>query len=164
MRLSRQKAVRHWETCLHEAAHADVAEGVGMVVRCARVWDPSSMPPSYTAFMPAEVGLEKSGMVLAAGRLAEELWGVEGPPPLREDLDGGYGCAGDFRGLAVRLEDGDDSPEDAWLRCSLAVKAYWEGTGGEARVKAIARRLSLRGGLLGSEVEAVRREGSYDGT
>jgi hypothetical protein len=135
-----------------------VGEEARLGVRYARVWSWNESPPSYTAWGPIKADMARVGMVMAAGRLAEELWGIDGPPPLQGNLDGGCGCAGDFCALAVRLTDEDDSPALAWLKGSLAVKAYWERTGGRDRVLAIARQLSLKGRLLGSEIEAIREK------
>ena len=156
-KLEQYLARRHWDLCLHEAAHAVMetrdGQGVSMVTVVTQPGDPCCGKAVYGGGEPP-----LSGTV--AGDLAERLWGLSGYYPLGHMLNG---ASGDFASVALleSLRRGSNTISREDRRAAAPV---WQEEDRklesrfvldptlELQVKAVARALSLRGTLDGGEV------------
>jgi hypothetical protein len=155
--LEEDAARRHWDTCLHEAAHAvmDTRDGHGVSLAEIATW-----PSVFKQGSVTPLGGEPLLSSLVAGNLAQRLWGVGKYCGLGLR---GNGAVGDF-GAVARLESRKRGSERiSWEGRKAAMQVWQEEDRKlesrilldptlELQVKAVARALSLRGILDGGEV------------
>jgi len=156
-------ARRHWDTCLHEAAHAVMATRDGPGVSSVTV---ASQPGGLEDGDGVCIGGEPLLPSLVAGNLAERMWGVYGYSRLGHLLNG---AAGDFRTAAL-LESRKRGSETISEEDRRAAMRTWQAEDRKLRsrilrdptleiqVKAVARTLSFRGTLDGDEVRRIMEE------
>jgi hypothetical protein len=161
--LEEDAARRHWDTCLHEAAHAvmDTRDGHGVSLAEIAVWSSVFGRGSVT---PLDGKPLLSSLV--AGNLAERLWGVGKYFQLGLR---GNGAVGDF-GAVARLEsrkrgseriswEGRRAAMQVWQEEERKLESrYQRDPTFELQVKAVAKALSLRGILDGGEVRKSMEE------
>jgi hypothetical protein len=154
-------ALRHWGTCLHEAAHAvmHTRDGHGVSLADIAVWSSDVGGRGEVVY----VGDEPLLSSLVAGYLAQRLWGLSdyyqsGRMRIR--------ATGDFHSLA-RLESRKRAGEKVTMEDRKAAMRVWQAEYRklksrilrdptfELQIKAVARALSLHGMLDGDEVRRV---------
>ena len=157
-------ALRHWGTCLHEAAHAvmHTRDGHGVSLADIAVWSSDVGGRGEVVY----VGDEPLLSSLVAGYLAQRLWGLSdyyqsGRMRIRE--------TGDFHSLA-RLESRKRAGEKVTMEDRKAAMRVWQAEYRklksrikqdrtfEVQIKAVAKALSLRGTLCGDEVRETMDE------
>ena len=156
-------ARRHWDTCLHEAAHAvmDTRDGHGVSMAEIATW-----PSVFERGRVTALGGEPLLSSLVAGNLAQRLWGVGKYCQLGRR---GNGAAGDFGAVALLESRKRGSETISWEDRRAAMQAWREEDRKlesrilldptlELQVKAVARALSLRGTLDGGEVRRAMEE------
>jgi len=156
-------ARKHWDTCLHEAAHAVMETRDGPGVSRVTV---ASQPGGLEDGDGVCIGSEPLLSSLVAGNLAERMWGVYGYSRLGHLLNG---AAGDFRTVAL-LESRKRGSETISKDDRRAAMRTWRAEDRklksrfirdptlELQVRAVARALSLRGTLDGGEVRRIMEE------
>ncbi|MBZ5669226.1 MAG: hypothetical protein LAO04_05805 [Acidobacteriia bacterium] len=156
-------ARRHWDTCLHEAAHAvmDTRDGHGVSMAEIATW-PSVFERGRVTCLGGKPLLSS----LVAGNLAQRLWGVGKYCRLGRR---GNGAAGDFGAVAL-LEARKRGSETISKEDRKAAMQAWQEEDRklesrilldptlELQIKAVAKALSLRGMLDGGEVRRVMEE------
>jgi hypothetical protein len=163
LRHEKYAARRHWDTCLHEAAHAVMetrdGQGVSMV---AVAGQPGDLEDGEGVCIVNEPLLSS----LVAGNLAERLWGVGWYYRLGRMWNG---AVGDFVTVAL-LESRKRGSERISVEDRRAAMRTWQAEDRklksrivrdptlELQVKAVARALSLRGTLDGGEVRKAMEE------
>jgi len=163
LRLREHDARRHWDTCLHEAAHAvmETRDGPG-VSRVAVAGQPGELEDGDGVCIGSGPLLSS----LVAGNLAERLWGVGWYCRLGRMWNG---AVGDFRTVAL-LECRKRGSERVSVEDRRAATRTWRAEDRKLRsrilrdpalelqIKAVARALSLRGTLDGVEVRRAMEE------
>jgi len=165
-------ARRHWDTCLHEAAHAVMYTRDGHGVSMA---DIATWPSVFERGSVTRLGGKPLLSSLVAGNLAQRLWGVGKYCQLGRR---GNGAVGDFRTVALLESRKRGSEKISWEDHKAAMQVWQEEDRKlesrfmldptlELQIKAVAKALSLRGMLDGDEVrrvmdEALRACGSPD--
>jgi hypothetical protein len=156
-------ARRHWNTCLHEAAHAVMHTRDGHGVSMAEI---ATWPSVFERGRVTCLGGEPLLSSLVAGNLAQRLWGVGKHCRLGRR---GNGAAGDF-GTVALLESRKRGSEGVSWEGRKAAMQVWQEEGRklasrfmldptfELQIKAVAKALSLRGILDGGEVRRVMEE------
>jgi hypothetical protein len=156
-------ARRHWNTSVHEAAHAVMHTRDGHGVSTAEV---ETWPFLFEQGSVAYLGGKPLLSSLVAGNLAERLWGVG---KYRRLGRRGNGAAGDFRTVAL-LESRKGGSERISREGRKAAMQVWQEEDRklasrfmldptfELQIKAVAKALSLRGILDGDEVRSIREE------
>jgi hypothetical protein len=156
-------ARRHWNTCLHEAAHAVMHTRDGHGVSTAEVEDwPFLSEQGSVAYLGGKPLLSS----LVAGNLAERLWGVGKYRPLGRR---GNMAAGDFRTVALLESRKRGSERISWEGRKAAAQVWQEEDRKlesrilrdptlELQVRGVAKALSLRGVLDGGEVRRAMEE------
>jgi hypothetical protein len=156
-------ACRHWDTCLHEAAHAvmDTRDGQGVSMAELAAW-PSVFERGSVTRLDGEPLLSS----LVAGNLAQRLWGVGKYCRLGRR---GNGAVGDFGAVALLESRKRGSERISWEDRKAAMQV-WQEEGRkldsrilldptlELQIKAVAKALSLRGILDGGEVRRTMEE------
>ena len=150
-------ARRHWDTCLHEAAHAvmDTRDGHGVSMAEIATWSSVFERGSVT-----RLGGKPLLSSLVAGNLAQRLWGVGKYCQLGRR---GNGAAGDFGTVALLESRKRGSERISWEDRKAAMEVWQEEDRKlesrfmldptlELQIKAVAKALSLRGMLDGDEV------------
>jgi hypothetical protein len=156
-------ARKHWDTCLHEAAHAVMETRDGPGVSSVTV---ASQPGGLENGDGVCIGGKPLLPSLVAGNLAERMWGVYGYSRLGHMLNG---AGGDFRTVALlesrKRGSGTISKEDrraamrTWRAEDRKLKSrFIRDPTLELQVKAVARALSLRGTLDGGEVRKTMED------
>jgi hypothetical protein len=156
-------ARRHWDTCLHEAAHAVIHTRDRHGVRTAEVEDWPSLHEQGSVVYIGDGPLLSS---LVAGNLAQRLWGVG---KYRRLGRRGNGAAGDFRTVALLESRKRGSERISWEGRRAAAQVWQEEDRKleyrimrdptlELQIKAVAKALSLRGTLDGREVRRAMEE------
>jgi hypothetical protein len=156
-------ARRHWDTCLHEAAHAvmDTRDGRGVSMAEIATW-PSVFKRGSVTCLDGKPLLSS----LVAGNLAQRLWGVGKYCQLGRR---GNGAAGDFGTVALLESRKRGSERISWEDHKAAMRVWQEEDRRlesrfmldptlELQIKAVAKALSLRGILDGDEVRRVMDE------
>jgi hypothetical protein len=157
-------ALRHWGTCLHEAAHAvmHTRDGHGVSLADIAVWSSDVGGRGEVVY----VGDEPLLSSLVAGYLAQRLWGLSdyyqsGRMRIR--------ATGDFHSLP-RLESRKRAGEKVTMEDRKAAMRVWQAEYRklksrilrdptfELQIKAVARALSLHGMLDGDEVRRAMDE------
>ena len=156
-------ARKHWDTCLHEAAHAVMDTRDGHGVRMVTV---ATGPFDSSDGEVLPLGGEPLLSSLVAGNLAERLWGVDTYYRLGRM---GNGAWGDFRTVA-RLESRKRGSDRISKEDRGAAMKVWQAEDRklksrivrdptlELQIKEVARALSLRGTLDGEEVRRIMDE------
>jgi len=156
-------ARRHWNTCLHEAAHAVMHTRDGHGVSMAEI---ATWPSVFERGRVTCLGGEPLLSSLVAGNLAQRLWGVGKYCQLGRR---GNGAAGDF-GTVALLESRKRGSERVSWEDRKAAMQVWQEEGRklesrimrdptlELQIKAVAKALSLRGILDGGEVRRIMEE------
>jgi hypothetical protein len=156
-------AHKHWNTCLHEAAHAvmHTRDRHGVSMAEVETWPFLSVQGSV-----AYLGDQPLMSSLVAGNLAQRLWGVCKYCQLGHR---GNGAWGDLRTVA-RLEARKRGSETISWEDRMAAMQVWREEDRklesrfmldptfELQVKAVAKALSLRGTLDGGEVRETMAE------
>jgi hypothetical protein len=156
-------ARRHWDTCLHEAAHAvmDTRDGHGVSMAEIATW-PSVFERGRVTCLGGKPLLSS----LVAGNLAQRLWGVGKYCQLGRR---GNGAAGDFGTVALLESRKRGSERISWEDHKAAMQVWQEEDRKlesrfmldptlELQIKAVAKALSLCGMLDGDEVRRVMDE------
>ena len=156
-------ARRHWDTCLHEAAHAvmDTRDGHGVSMAEIATW-PSVFERGRVTCLGGKPLLSS----LVAGNLAQRLWGVG---KYRQLGRRGNGAWGDFGTVALLESRKRGSERISWEDHKAAMQVWQEEDRKlesrfmldptlELQIKAVAKALSLRGMLDGDEVRRVMDE------
>ena len=155
-------ARRHWDTCLHEAAHAVMHTRDGHGVSMAEVEDWPFI------FKQGRVTLGGKPLLssLVAGNLAQRLWGVGKYCQLGRR---GNGAWGDFGTVALLEASKRGSGTISWEDRKAAMQVWQEEDRKlksrfmldptlKLQVKAVAKALSLRGTLDGGGVRRAMEE------
>jgi len=150
-------ARRHWDTCLHEAAHAvmHTRDGHGVSMAEVETW-PFLFKQGWVACLGGKPLLSS----LVAGNLAERLWGVGKYCRLGRRGNGAWGDIGTVALLESRKRG---SERISWEDRRAAMQVWQEedrklksrfmlDPALELQIKAVAKALSLRGTLDGDEV------------
>jgi hypothetical protein len=156
-------ARRHWDTCLHEAAHAVMHTRDGHGVSMAEI---ATWPSVFERGSVVYIGDGPLLSSLVAGNLAQRLWGVGKYCQLGRR---GNGAAGDFGTVALLESRKRGSERISWEDRKAAMQAWQEEDRKlksrfildptlELQVKAVAKALSLRGMLDGDEVRRTMEE------
>ncbi len=156
-------ARRHWDTCLHEAAHAVMHTRDGHGVSMAEVETWSFL---FERGRVAYLGGKPLLSSLVAGNLAERLWGVG---KYRRLGRRGNGAWGDFGTVALLESRKRGSERISWEDRKAAMQVWQEedrklesrillDPALELQIKAVAKALSLRGMLDGDEVRRAMEE------
>jgi hypothetical protein len=156
-------ARRHWNTCLHEAAHAvmHTRDGHGVSMAWIETWPFLSVQGSV-----APLGGKHLLSSLVAGNLAERLWGVG--KYCQFGLRGN-GAWGDFGKVALLESQKRGSERPSWEDRKAAIQVWREEDQKlksrfmldptfEMQIKTVAKALSLRGTLDGDEVRKAMEE------
>ena len=157
-------ARKHWDTCLHEAAHAvmETRDGQG-VSKVAVAGQPGGDLEDGEGVC---IGNEPLLSSLVAGNLAERLWGLGWYYRLGRMWNRAWG---DFRTVAF-LEARKRGSERVYVEDRRTATKTWRAEDRklksrfqrdptfELQVKAVARALSLRGTLDGGEVRRIMDE------
>jgi len=156
-------ARRHWDTCLHEAAHAvmDTRDGHGVSMAEIATW-PSVFERGRVSCLGGKPLLSS----LVAGNLAQRLWGVGKYCQLGRR---GNGAAGDFGTVALLESRKRGRERISWEDRKAAMQAWQKEDRKlksrfmldptlELQIKAVAKALSLRGIMDGDEVRMVMDE------
>jgi hypothetical protein len=156
-------ARKHWDTCLHEAAHAVMETRDGPGVSMVAV---AGQPGDLEDGEGVCIGKEPLLSSLVAGNLAERLWGVGWYYRLGRMWNGAWG---DLRTVAF-LEAWKRGSERVSVEDRRAAAKTWRAEDRklksrfqrdptfELQVKAVARALSLRSTLDGGEVRKAMEE------
>ena len=158
-------ARRHWDTCLHEAAHAVMHTRDGHGVSMAEV---ETLPFLFEQGRVAHLGGKPLLSSVVAGNLAERLWGVGRYCQLGRR---GNGAWGDFGTVALLESRKRGSGRISWEDRRAAMQVWQEEDRKlksrfmldptlELQIKAVAKALSLRGTLDGDEVRKAMDEAS----
>ncbi|MGA2606217.1 MAG: hypothetical protein ABSH01_02025 [Terriglobia bacterium] len=156
-------ARRHWDTCLHEAAHAvmDTRDGHGVSMAEIATW-PSVFERGRVTCLGGKPLLSS----LVAGNLAQRLWGVGKYCQLGRR---GNGAWGDFGTVALLEASKRGSGTISWEDRKAAMQVWQEEDRKlksrfmldptlKLQVKAVAKALSLRGTLDGGGVRRAMEE------
>jgi hypothetical protein len=156
-------ARRHWDACLHEAAHAVMETRDGPGVSMVAV---AGQPGDLEDGEGVCIGKEPLLSSLVAGNLAERLWGVGWYYRLGRMWNG---AVGDFRTVAF-LEARKRGSERVSVEDRRAATKTWRAEDRklksrilrdptlELQIKAVAKALSLHGTLDGEEVRRIMEE------
>jgi hypothetical protein len=166
-------ARRHWDTCLHEAAHAVMHTRDGHGVAMAEI---ATWPSVFERGRVICLGGKPLLSSLVAGNLAQRLWGVGKYCQLGRR---GNGAWGDFGTVALLESRKRGSERISWEDRKAAMTVWQEEDRKlesrfmldptlEPQIKAVAKALSLCGMLDGDEVrrvmdELIQRGGSGQG-
>jgi hypothetical protein len=156
-------ARRHWDTCLHEAAHAVMHTRDGHGVSMA---DIATWPSDFGRGSVTRLGGKPLLSSLVAGNLAQRLWGVG---KYRQLGRRGNGAWGDFGTVALLESRKRGSERISWEDRRAAMQVWQEEDRKlesrfmldptlELQIKTVAKALSLRGTLDGDEVRRVMDE------
>jgi hypothetical protein len=156
-------ARRHWDTCLHEAAHAVMHTRDGHGVSMAEV---ETWPFLFEQGRVACLGGKPLLSSLVAGNLAERLWGVG---RYRQLGRRGNGAWGDFGAVALLESRKRGSERISWEDRKAAMGVWQEEDRKlksrfmldptlELQIKAVAKALSFHGVLDGDEVRRAMEE------
>jgi hypothetical protein len=153
-------ARRHWNTCLHEAAHAVMHTRDGHGVSMAEI---ATWPSVFERGSVTSLGGEPLLSSLVAGNLAQRLWGVSKYRQLGRRGNGAWRDFGTVALLECRKRGSEKITEEdrkaamqVWQEEDRKLKSrFMLDPTLELQIKAVAKALSLRGTLDGDE---VRRE------
>ncbi len=156
-------ARRHWDTCLHEAAHAVMFTRDGHGVSMAEI---ATWPSVFERGRVTCMGGKPLLSSLVAGNLAQRLWGVGKYCQLGRR---GNGAAGDFGTVALLESRKRGSERISWEDRKAAMQVWQEEDRKlesrfmldptlELQIKTVAKALSLRGTLDGDEVRRTMEE------